>query len=106
MTMVTAGRALAAEIRFVEEGHRVFLDSDRHCFTVVSDSRPGVRYEIVVVRQGGWLRAVCDCPAGRHAKAGVQTACKHGAGVLRRGAREGWARWEDGRWVATGAAAA
>lgn len=82
----SAERALAAEVRFVTEAHRVYAGTG--CFTVVSDTRPGTRYEI---RLHGYAGSAAPIP------------CKHSAGVLRRGEREGWARWDDGRWVAAGA---
>ena len=102
----TTKKAIEAEVRFVEEGHRVNFDAGTRHFVVVSDSRPGLRYEIAVYRQGAELRGTCTCPAGTHARHGKPVPCKHVAGVMRRGERERWARWDGWRWVATGVAAA
>lgn len=97
---------IAAEVRFVEEGHRVNLDTAAHAFTVVSDTRPGVKYEITVGRRGAELVFHCTCPAGRFAKGNRPCPCKHSVGVARRGEREGWASFDGRRWIAIGAAAA
>lgn len=98
-------RTIAAECRFVEEGHRVRLDAERHVFRVVSDSRPGVTYEVTVAVQGAELRGSCTCPAGRHARHGVACCCKHVAGAFHTGEAHGWAAWDGQRWIITGALA-
>jgi hypothetical protein len=93
-------RSIAAEARFVTEGHHVRLDTDRHLFLVKSDSTEAT-YEVTLSAQGAELRTHCTCPAGRYARHG-RSICKHGLGCLRRGEREGWARWDGVRWVLAG----
>jgi hypothetical protein len=87
-------KAVAAEVRFVEEGHHVFGTTGEGHYRVVSDSRPGVTYEVTVTRWTDLLRASCDCPAGNHSRHGTPVPCKHSAGVLRRLEREGLARFD------------
>lgn len=99
--MITA-RTIAAEARFVESGHLARLDTERHCFKVSSDTKPGVVHEVRIGAQGVELRATCTCPAGRFARHGVAVPCRHAGGVFHRGEREGWAAWSEGRWVLAG----
>ena len=95
-----AQRNLAAECRFVEEGHHVRLDADHHVLLVTSDTRPGVTYELVPRGVGGYLVVTCSCPAGVHRSvAAGQVPCKHASGVARRLEREGLAcLGRDGLW--------
>lgn len=102
----TAAATLAAEVRFVEEGHRVHLDTAAHAFTVVSDSRPGVKYEITVGARGTEMVFTCSCPAGHHAKGNRPLPCKHASGVARRLERAGLAAFDGRRWVVAGPLAA
>lgn len=95
---------LAAECRAVEGHHQARLDPAGHCFTVASDSRPGVRHEVRVHTYpgaAGRLWCTCTCPAGVHAAHGRPVPCRHAATVLRRIEREGLARHDGRSWVAT-----
>lgn len=99
--MNSAAATLAAEVRFVESGRNVRLDTARHCFLVKSESSAAT-YEVTVAGQGAELRFTCTCPAGRHARHGKAVPCKHAAGVAHRGEREGWATFDGTRWVVAG----
>lgn len=89
---------LAAETRFVEEGHHVRLDTERHVFLIKSDTRP-VTYEITASTQGSEVRFTCSCPAGRHCRQGTPVPCKHAVGCARRLERSGLVRFDGRRWV-------
>lgn len=116
MGATPAQRNLAAEVRAVEEGHQARLDSARRCFTVKSDSTPGVSYDVRVtagatvdelsIAGGGSLCHVeCSCPAGQKRKLPGVTPCKHGARVLERLLRHGLVVVDlHGLWRATVAA--
>jgi hypothetical protein len=104
-------RALAAEVRAMEDGHQARWSTADRCFTVVSESEPGASRRVYVeARVFSDRRAVlvfsCDCPAGefgRQSPAGL-FACKHSARVAQRLERERLARFDrtTTRWIATG----
>jgi hypothetical protein len=86
-------KAVAAEVRFVEEGHHTFATLEGS-YEVHSDTWPGVRYTVTIVAWTDLLRGLCNCPAGNHSRHGTPVPCKHTAGVLRRLEREGLARFD------------
>lgn len=86
-------KAVAAEVRFVEEGHHTFTKLEGS-YSVISDTRPGVTYTVTVVSWLDLLRGLCNCPAGNHSRHGTPVPCKHTAGVFRRLEREGLARFD------------
>jgi hypothetical protein len=90
-------KAVAAEVRFVEEGHHTFATLEGS-YRVVSDTRPGVTYEVTIVAWTDLLRGLCNCPAGTHSRHGTEVPCKHTAGVFRRLEREGLARFDGRVW--------
>lgn len=97
-------RTIEAEVRAVIEGHRAFLDTECHCFTVVSDTRPGLRYSVFVAAVGETLTWECDhlvqMGVADQARASF-VPCKHGALVARRLEREGLLRWDGKAWRPT-----
>lgn len=100
MTMLQSPTGLlAAEVRFVEEGHRVRIDTDRHVFLVKSDTSDRT-YELVATAQAGLLRVSCTCPAGRHARTNAALPCKHSLGVCEKLELHGLARFDGQRWLA------
>lgn len=118
-------RTVAAEARFVEEGHRAYLGRDETgpFVRVVSDTlgQRGIAYKVRAVASGPGLPLVFDCtPDGdvgtdghRHlSRVDGRPTCKHAAGAARRMEREGLAELisagvhgsaviRDSRWVAT-----
>lgn len=104
-------RTLAAEIRWVEEGHRARLAAGQPTrFVISSDTLPKVTYKLGVSIVGETVVFTCDhstydrttCKQvdGRQPTR-TFVPCKHGAGAARRLEREGLLRWEAGRWVGT-----
>lgn len=104
MTALTAAqRNVAAECRFVEEGHRVYLVHDHA--EVKSDTLDRVTYEVRAHGEGDLVVFSCTCTGGRRGRQvprGV-TPCKHAAGLGRRLERAGLADWVPvtGRWHVT-----
>lgn len=108
-------RALDAEARAVEEGHRAFVQDDGSV-RVVSDRHEGKAYRVTMraLSVGEPIRFTCD-PAGSRAfeddhlhltgEPGL-APCKHAALAARRLEREGLAAWVGGGWVVTELAAA
>lgn len=100
-------RAIAAEVRAVEEGHHAFWSDQLACFTVKSDTRHGVTYQVrpaaIVAAPGApvSLRFSCSCIAGRTSR--TLLPCKHGALVARRLERMGLAQFDGGTWRPLGA---
>jgi hypothetical protein len=86
-------KAVAAEVRFVEEGHHTWLTLEGS-YEVYSDTRPGVKYTVTIVAWTDLLRGLCNCPAGNHSRHGTAVPCKHTAGVFRRLERKGLARFD------------
>ena len=108
-----AQRALAAEARAVEEGHRAFVQ-EGGWVRVASDSRPGKHYRVdVAAGSVGALIAFSCHPEGAGAYSDDHLAlsglgyppCKHAAVAARRLEREGLAAWDAGAWLATDKAA-
>lgn len=102
-----ARRNLGAEIRWVEEGHRIHHDPEAHAFYTRSDTS-GRRYDLeahaVLMGDGSWPVAFgCNCPNGVQGSPPAigTTGCKHRAGLARRLEREGLIALVDGRWEAT-----
>ena len=93
-------KAVAAECRFLEEGHHVFAQPEG-TYRVISDSLPGVTYTVTIVRWTDLLRGTCDCKGGRNSRHGELVPCKHSAGVLRRLGRGGLATFDGHAWRAT-----
>ena len=99
-------RAIAAEVRAVEEGHHAFWNDRLACFTVKSDTTDAtyqIRPEAIVTAPGALvsLRFVCTCIAGRTSRSLLP--CKHGALVARRLERMGLAWFDSGTWRPLGA---
>lgn len=103
-------RMIAAECRFVEEGHHVRLAGDGAHMLVTSDVLPRVTYRVGVSMVGETIVFTCDhiCYDRRTGEridgrqpARTFTPCKHGAGCARRLAREGLVRWDGSRWMPT-----
>lgn len=113
-----AERNLAAEVRAVEEGHRALLNGripvalPASFCNVVSDTKPGKRYQVrASASPAGPIIFTCE-PQGRHAyeddhlgltgEPGI-VCCKHAAVAARRLEREGLARLDatTGCWVDT-----
>jgi hypothetical protein len=97
MTTTRLPKAVAAEVRFVEEGHHVFLLAEG-TYHVISDSLPNTTYTVEIVKFMDLLRGLCDCKAGRHARHGTDVPCKHVAGMFRRLEREGVAVFDGTSW--------
>ena len=104
---------VAAETRFVEEGHHALLLPDGSV-KVVSDSTDGRWYEVRFHAGYAGDLVVFHCePRGRDTyqnghldltgRPGV-VPCKHAAGAARRLSREGLIRFEAHGWTATDAA--
>lgn len=98
-------RNLAAEVRWIEEGHQVHADPAAGVFWTVSE-RTGQRYEMTATAQvmGDGTAPIafgCTCPSGARPVAIGSTGCKHRAGLARRLMRDGLAGMVEGRWVAT-----
>lgn len=111
MAASIAVRNIAAEVRFVEEGHRATL-LPGGAIRVVSDTHhgKGYRVEFSALAAGEPIRWSCQ-PEGRAAftddhllvtASDGSLPCKHAAGAARRLEREGLAALDRlGRWVAT-----
>lgn len=101
MTASAGQRNVAAECRFVTEGHRTYMVGDHA--EVVSDSLDRVRYEVRAYGVGDLAVFSCTCPGNRRQPPRGVTPCKHAAGVARRLERAGFLAWheDDGRWHAT-----
>lgn len=101
--MSSTTRNVAAEVRFVEEGHHVF-STGAGTVLVHSDSRPGVTYAVTcrgVVDGAGraLVQFACTCPGGSTQPSLGVVCCKHAAGLARRLEREQLARFDaDGLW--------
>lgn len=123
--MTTTDRTVAAEARFVEEGHRTFLghDAQGYFVRIVSDilGHTGKSWRVRAHVTGPGLPVIFTCcPDGdtrdghpEHSSLHGITDCKHMAGAARRLEREGLAQLlppgrygdvitRDSRWVATG----
>ncbi len=123
--MTTTDRTTAAEARFVEEGHRAFVDHDEagpH-IRVVSETlgHRGIAYKVRAVTAGPGCPILFTCtpdgPVGADGHPELSSVdgrppCKHAAGAARRLGREGYAVavlpgihgdivTRDTRWVAT-----
>lgn len=110
MTANPAEKNLAAEVRGVEEGHKVFAQPGGH-YSVVSDThhQKSYRVDALPTPAGHPIPFLCQ-PEGNKAYtddhrvksdgAGV-TGCKHAALVARRLEREGKASFDGTRWKAT-----
>jgi len=87
--------AANAEVRWVEQGHHAFFVAgpDRR-FECVSDSRPGVRYQLQAEARsshdGFVIHVSCSCPSGQN-RDHLPIPCRHAAGIARRLVREGLA---------------
>lgn len=105
-TASTASRNLAAEVRAVEEGHKVRIDHARGVFLVRSDSGPRT-YALTAQGQDGVVVVSCDCPAGvRTQVPRGQVPCKHAALICQRLGRAGLVMLDDfGKWLITAKAA-
>lgn len=118
----TPDPTIAAEVRFVEEGHHTWLahDADGWHVRVHSDTEAGKTYRVTIVAArgaGAPVHITCESSGGQHRDHGTYTnangiPCKHAAGVLRRLARHRivlWvSSWTNGNraigtscWVAT-----
>jgi hypothetical protein len=127
--MTTTDRTVAAEARFVEEGHHTFIghDAQGHFVRIVSDilGHTGKSWRVRAHVTGPGLPVIFTCcPDGdtrdghpEHSSLHGITDCKHMAGAARRLEREGLAellppgRYGDlvtvhSRWVATDRACA
>lgn len=115
MTLQGAGvtpaqRALAAEVRAVEEGHHAVVQPGGW-LRIVSDSRPGKSYAVSFAALSTWGPVAFSCePRGEGAYSDDHLSltgqpgippCKHSALAARRLEREGLAHFDGTRWVAT-----
>ncbi len=103
MTRTPAERTIAAQVRAVEEGHQARLAGDGRHFLILSDSLPGVSYQVGVHAVGETVVFTCDCCTYRGAKdpARMYVPDKHAARAALRLEREGLLSWAGDRWTPT-----